>query len=218
MNLTELKTKGWTLVDGVSSHAEILELGKAIGCPVPAPNGELVKEIRRTPANEAPPGSQSSIYGSGPFPLHTDTVFWPVPVRYVILRGHGDTRRPTTVKSFSDLVRECDTRFHSLVERSVWLVGTSPKRFYCSLKFRHRDSFGWRYDADLMSPANDSAIRVDRVLRPLVTSEKVEYINWSGNTAVVLSNWIVLHGRGPQPPGGAAFDEYPQSQWLAGFY
>lgn len=200
MDLSELKTKGWTLVEGVSSHAELLELGKAIGCPVPAPNGELVKEIRRTSADEAPPGSQSSIYGAGSFPLHTDTVFWPLPVRYVLLRGYGDTRRPTTVMSFSNLVRECDAQFHILAHSSVWLVCTGSKKFYCSLKFRDRESSGWRYDVDLMSPANDAAVQVDRVLRPLVSSEKVDSITWSSDTAVVLSNWTTLHGRGPEPP------------------
>lgn len=81
MQFTELNTSGWTLVKGVSSSAELLELGRALGHPVPSPNGEIVKEIRITPAVEAPPGSQSSIYDTAPFPLHTDTVFSPLPVR-----------------------------------------------------------------------------------------------------------------------------------------
>lgn len=201
MDIAELQTKGWALVDGVSSQAELLELGKAIGSPVPTPNGELVKEIRRIPPDEASEGSQSAIYGAGPFPLHTDTAFWPIPVRYVLLRGYGDTRRPTTVMRFSDLLRECDPRFHALAKSSVWLVRTGTKRFYCSLRFRCGDLVGWRYDVDLMSPANDAAIQVDRVMRPLVASEKGDSITWSGNTAAVICNWITLHGRGAQPPG-----------------
>ena len=188
------------LVDGISSQTDLLELGKALGSPVRTPNGELVKEIRRVPRNEAPPGSQSAIYGAGPFPLHTDTVFWPLPVRYVILRGYGDTRRPTTVKNFSELVRNCDTQFHVCARDSVWLVRAGSKSFYCSLQFRHGDSNGCRYDADLMVPANNAAVHVDRVLRPLVTNEVDESITWSGDKAVVFSNWTTLHGRGPQPP------------------
>jgi len=188
------------LVDGISSQTDLLELGKTLGSPVRTPNGELIKEIRRIPRDEAPPGSQSALYGAGPFPLHTDTVFWPLPVRYVLLRGYGDTRRPTTVKSFPELVRNCDTQFHICARNSVWLVGAGYKSFYCSLQFHHGDSHGWRYDADLMFPANDAAVHVDKVLRPLVTNEVDESITWSGDTAVVFSNWTTLHGRGPQPP------------------
>lgn len=199
MDMCELQTKGWTLVDGISSQTEMLELGKALGSPVLTPNGELVKEIRRIPAREAPPGSQSSIYGTGRFPLHTDTVFWPTPVRYVILRGYGDTRRPTTVMTFADVVRERHSRFHSLLQESVWLVTAGKKGFYCSLKFRHEGLVGWRYDADLMTPANEAATVVHAVLRELVTREDAGTIGWSGRTAAVLCNWTTLHGRGPEP-------------------
>ena len=199
MQVAELNTRGWTLVDGISSHSELLKLGRTLGHPVPGPNGEMVKEIRVTPAAEALPGSQSSLFGTGPFPLHTDTVFWPVPVRYVILRARGDTRRPTTVMGFSHLLSECGARFSVLADRSVWRAGTESNRFYCSFRFRHGNSVGWRYDANLMSPANDAAIEVERVLRPFVAGEHTDRINWSGDVAVVLSNWNVLHGRGPEP-------------------
>lgn len=200
MDLTELNARGWTLVDGISSQTDLLALGKTLGSCAQTPNGELVKEIRRIPRDQAPAGSQSALYGAGPFPLHTDTVFWALPVRYVLLRGYGDTRRPTTVKSFSELVKGCDTRIHTYVRDSVWLVRAGSKSFYCSMQFRHGDSLGWRYDADLMIPANDAAIHVHRVLRRLVANEVDESITWSGDKAVVISNWIILHGRGPQPP------------------
>lgn len=199
MDLAELQFQGWMLVDGVSAKEDLLELGRTLGSPVPAPNGELVKEIRPIPPDEAPRGSQSAIYGVGSFPLHTDTVFWPMPARYVLLRGYGDTRRPTTVKRFSDLLRECHPRIHKLAASSVWLVRAGPKSFYCSLAFRHGDVVGWRYDADIMVPANDAAMQLHKAMRQLVTSEG-DSITWSGNVAAVICNWVSLHGRGPQPP------------------
>lgn len=199
MDLTALQTNGWMLVDGISSEADLLELGRAIGSPVPTPNGELVKEIRRISPDEAPPGSQSAIYGFGPFPLHTDTVFWPLPVRYVLLRAYGDTRRPTTVKSFSELLHECDPQIEAFARSSVWVVRAGNKRFYCSCRFQHEGLVGWRYDFDLMSPANHAAVEVDRAMRPLAKTEG-NPISWSGDTAAVICNWICLHGRGAQPP------------------
>ena len=200
MDMHELQARGWTLVDGISSQEEMLELARSMGTPTLTPNGELVKEIRRLPANEAPPGSQSAIYGAGPFPLHTDTVFWATPVRYVILRGYGDTRRPTTVLSFEDMTRDCDSRFHSDLRRAVFRVTAGNTTFYCSLKFRHGDAIGWRYDADLMTPANAAAERAHTRLRELVKRDDVDGITWSGSAAAILCNWRTLHGRGEQPP------------------
>jgi hypothetical protein len=204
LNLAELEARGWANVEGVVSGEDLLQIGRALGSPVPSPNGEMVKQIRVTPKSQAPQGSQSSLYGTGPFPLHTDTVFWPRPARYVILRATGDTRRPTTVMSFSRLVQLCGSGFADIAEQSIWLVGKASamlKKFYCSLRFRDGQSYGWRYDADCMSPANAAAVRADAILRPLVIGEHAECIAWSNGGAVVLSNWRVLHGRGPEPPG-----------------
>jgi hypothetical protein len=117
----------------------------------------------------------------------------------VLLRGYGDTRRPTTVKTFSELVKECDKQFHTDARESIWLVSAGPVKFYCSLQFCDRDAMGWRYDADLMHPVNEAAVRVNKILRPLVMNNEVESIMWTGEKAVVLSNWTTLHGRGPQP-------------------
>ncbi len=199
MDITALKEKGWMVIDGISSASELLELGQEIGSPVRAPNGELVKEIRRIPKDKALPDSQSSIYGFGPFPLHTDTVFWPLPVKFVLFRAYGDVRRPTTVTRFSDLLHHFDHSFNFLSDRSVWYVGPKSNRICCSLRFRHCDSTGWRYDADLMTPANQAACEVDKILRPLMFNENTDRINWSGNNAAIISNWNILHGRGPQP-------------------
>jgi alpha-ketoglutarate-dependent taurine dioxygenase len=199
MNMSELKERGWMLVDGIASQSDLLELGKSIGTPVPTPNGELVKEIRRSSASAARPGSQSALYGVGSFPLHTDTVFWATPVRYVLLRGYGDTRRPTTVMSFADMLSECDSKFHSLLEKSVWRISAGNKMFYCSLCFRCESSLGWRYDSDLMYPANPAAVEVHPILRRLVHQSNMPGITWTGNTAVIFCNWTTLHGRGPQP-------------------
>ena len=198
-NILELKTTGWTRVEGISSPAALLELGRTLGCPVPSPNGEMVKEISVSAAATALPGSQSALHGRGPFPLHTDTVFWPLPVRYVLLRGTGDTRRPTTVLSFERLIERCDERIAKLAGRSIWLAGAKVKPFYCSLKFRHGGSVGWRYARDNMSPVNEAAREVDEALRPLTHASIGETIHWTGDTAVILSNWHVLHGRGPEP-------------------
>lgn len=63
MHFSDLDIYGWLCVDGVSSHAELLDLGRTIGCPVPSPNGEMIKEIGITPAEKAQPGTQAQFTG-----------------------------------------------------------------------------------------------------------------------------------------------------------
>jgi hypothetical protein len=199
INMSELHRKGWITVDGISSKEDLLELGRSIGTPVLTPNGEYVKEIRRFSAEQAQPESQSAIYGTGRFPLHSDTVFWATPVKYVLLRGYGDTRRPTTVMTFEDLFRQCDDRFMSLFRKSIWRVRTGKSQFYCSPILNNDESRGWRLDIDLMHPANASAIQIAPKLRELLNRSDTNNLFWNDRTAAVMLNWTTLHGRGTQP-------------------
>jgi hypothetical protein len=43
LNFAELEACGWASVEGVSSSKDLLEIGRALGCPVPSPNGEMIK-------------------------------------------------------------------------------------------------------------------------------------------------------------------------------
>ncbi len=199
MDISPLHENGWMLVDGISSTTDLLDLAKEIGSPVKAPNGEIIKEIRRKTKEMATTESQSALYGAGRFPLHTDTVFWALPVKFVILRAYGDVRRHTTVRRFDNFLNNLGDGFNALADRSVWYVGPKSNRIYCSIRFKIGDSFGWRYDADLMTPANEAAHEVNTILKPLAFAEDVEGILWSGSNAAIISNWKTLHGRGPQP-------------------
>ena len=191
-----INSASFALVDGVDSKTSLLALADSLGRPVPSPGGEMVKEIRVPPQGKATLGSQSARHGTGAFPLHTDTVFWPEPVRYVILRGRGDTRRPTMVLSFAELIERCAPVIRTVVAQSAWTVWTGSSSIFCSLLFGEGR---WRYDPDLMRPANEAARKVDAAFRPLAGSGLGYSVQWSGNTALVLANWRVLHGRGPQP-------------------
>ena len=67
------------------------------------------------------------------------------------------------------------------------------------MHFRQGDVDCCRYDADLMIPANEASVYVHSLLKKLVSDSVDEGITWSGDRAVVISNWTTLHGRGPQP-------------------
>jgi hypothetical protein len=52
-----------------------------------------------------------------------------------------------------------------------------------------------------MTPVNAAATEVNEILHPVVTAGRGDCISWASDIAVVLANWRVLHGRGPEPEG-----------------
>jgi hypothetical protein len=199
MDLNALNEKGWIEIQGIIGASDLIKIGNGLGTLIPGPNGEIIKEIKRKEKEESLQGSQSSIYGHGRFPLHTDTVFWPLPARYVIFYATGDVRRPTTFMKFSNLLPKNDPAFIRLAQKSIWYVGPKTNRFYCSMIFKYDGNYYWRYDSDLMTPVNQAAIEINKILRPLVFSTNIDSVNWTGSNAVIISNWTILHGRGDQP-------------------
>jgi alpha-ketoglutarate-dependent taurine dioxygenase len=50
-----------------------------------------------------------------------------------------------------------------------------------------------------MIPVNDAAIIIHAALAPLLARCEVQRIEWSGDTALIIDNWHVLHGRAEAP-------------------
>jgi alpha-ketoglutarate-dependent taurine dioxygenase len=196
----ELDTRGWTRIPAIRNRSELLQLANSIGHPVASPTGEIVKSLRPVPVEKAPTGTLSSVFGLGPFPLHTDTAFWPIPARYVVLRVQGDIRRHSRLWTFAEMVAT-EPKVLSLAERSVWLVRTNSGRFYCSLRFRHLGMIGWRFDQQCMHSVNKPAQELEEILRSILAANPGYCFGWSRNEALVLSNWQVLHSLGSAPEG-----------------
>lgn len=176
IDCTELRARGWTCVAGITDRSSLLELARAVGRPVPGPTGVLVRELTPTPRPRARKGTLSDGYGLGSFPLHTDTAFWPLPSRYVVLRVCGDTRRPTTILAFAELFRGRASHLVTLANRSVWRIRTPSTSFYCSMRFRLGEATGWRYDIQCMRPANGAAAKLRERLGPLLSSTPVDEV------------------------------------------
>lgn len=199
INWSDLQTRGWTSVVGVSNKAELLKLAKSLGQPVPSPTGELVKELIPTLQSDARSGTLSKTYGRAEFPLHTDTAFWPVPARYVIFRARGDIRRQTTLLAFDHIFQGEHQKLREIAQRSVWIARTPSTAFYCSMKFSVAGQVGFRYDAQCMRPANSSAFLIREALEPLLSYDRGEGVDWEYDVAIVVNNWQALHARGPGP-------------------
>lgn len=200
ISLSQLRKEGYVTITGVGTAFELLAIARSIGRPLLSPTGELVKEIMPKSKGEARLGTASAHHGTGAFPLHTDTAFWPLPCRYVVMRAYGDCRRATTVLRFQDVFRINPSKLAMLVERSVWRIKTPSASHYCSMQFRHGKDIGWRYDEHCMVPVNKAATIANTELPQALARCEVRNIEWSGTVALILDNWQVLHGRAMAPP------------------
>ena len=185
-------------VAGITDSDGLLDLAKSLGSPIPSLSGKLVKRLTVVPAAAGKARTLSAVHGTGEFPLHTDTAFWPVPARYLVFRAEGDIRRRTVVCTFDHLFARCGST-QDLMEMSLWVVRTPQASFYSAMRFREGTHVGWRYDGNCMCPANRAACEFQRLWEQAVASDEPDEISWDNNSAIVISNWIALHGRGPQP-------------------
>lgn len=197
----EVEERGLAFVPGVDDGSSLLDLARSLGDPVPSADGKFVKTLKVIPHKAAHPRTLSAAFGSGSFPLHTDTAFWTVPARFLVLRAIGDTRRSTMACPISDILELGGRKLTTVVGKSVWSLRTSTGSVYCEMSFRGPDQrLGFRYDRQCMTPANSAAQEVDEFMSSGLPETATQQISWADGIAVVIANWHSLHGRGPKPP------------------
>lgn len=192
--------RGWARIDETITTNDMLSVAWDLGRPTPSPTGELIKVLTPTSPANARRHTLSSHYGIGSQPLHTDTAFWELPVRYVVFSVRGDKRRPTELLSFDAAISALGMPERSLIDRSVWRALFGVRSFYCSIRFQCDGIRGWRFDPIAMMPSNAAALTLrpalEHVLRPHV---KRISISWTDTSCIVIDNWRVLHARGVPP-------------------
>jgi alpha-ketoglutarate-dependent taurine dioxygenase len=196
----QLIQRGWATIVEAITEDDMLSVAWDLGQPTPSPTGELIKVLVPTLAADAPHQTLSSQYGTGSQPLHTDTAFWPVPVRYVVLSVRGDKRRATELLSFDDATSALGTSERSLVDRSVWRARPGVGNFYCSMRFQCDGTRGWRFDPITMVPINAAALTLQPALDHILRwHDQRMSISWTDISCIIIDNWRVLHARGAPP-------------------
>lgn len=198
--LSSLRAQGWAFLDGVETTSDMMRLASELGCAIPSPTGELVKVLSPVASNRAPRHTLSAACGLTEFPFHTDTAFWPVPARYLIMRVVGDRRRETVLLSVESIWSVLGPAAQAAVQRSVWRTKRYAGGIYCSMMFSDGAARGWRFDSTIMVPANASACRArDDVTHAISESMEKLAVSWEKTSCIVVDNWQMLHARGAAP-------------------
>jgi alpha-ketoglutarate-dependent taurine dioxygenase len=192
--LYKLNADGFVEFENITTDNELVEICKNIGEIIPDSNGHLIKKLKPNSGIGKTKGTFSNRFGFGQFPLHTDTAFWATPVRYILLSSIQKSICPTYFVSKTSLFSQLDFERINEVEGAIFKIKIPNKQFYSSLLFREKDVEGLKYDPACMIAANKKAKHfVDKLENTKIEMEK---INWTGNKAVIMDNWRVLHARG----------------------
>ena len=191
----ELKRNGWVQIEGVDSKEDLLSIASYLGIIKPHPNGESVFCLKPSDGKAAVKGTFSNVFGCSEFPLHTDTAFWTIPARYLVLGMIEQSDCDTHIISTSDIFSKLGDEVSKLARTSIYMIDTIEEKKYSSLYFKYQSQTGFKFDANCMKPINRDAKLFHSKIMECFTDLKTTPIIWSGNKAVVLDNWNTLHGR-----------------------
>ena len=190
-----LRMDGFVEVDGLESEEHLIELAKSIGKGLPNPDGSLISTVRANNGVCAREGTFSHAYGLSPFPMHTDTAYNSLPVRYLVLGMLKPSEASTRHINIKHVMEAASASLLKLARESIYLIETFEQAKYTSVIFSSNGVSGIRYDPNIMTPANKSARQFDLELAEAINGAESKEVCWRGNKAVILDNWECLHGR-----------------------
>ncbi len=204
--LTALHQCGWAELGAVAGPSDLLKVAQMLGQVVHQYSRPSVSMLKPLAEREADPSTTSALHGMGKFPYHTDLAHWPTPPRYVVM-GNGDCLSNVPTLLLDTRSDQKIIRLRESGRRAVWKVTKATRPFLCSLQFVHRGTEGFRWDRNVMAPANSSALTLEteliQALETNVTNNEVAF-GWKvPNTCLVIDNWRVLHAR-PSVPSAEA--------------
>jgi alpha-ketoglutarate-dependent taurine dioxygenase len=186
--LRALASFGWMEVDGIHDTEELSRLAASLG----RVSDRAIASLSPSAIKQGRSRSFSYHYGLNQFPMHSDTAFWELPARYVVLRSARASNTPTLLLPFPNLR---DILKASRAETAIFGVRTTIGSFY------GKSSSSWnpfmvRFDPCYMTPANPDARRLAASLS-YPDSSLIHRFFWNGANALVIDNWRCLHARAP---------------------
>lgn len=190
-----LNKNGFIELESGSSDTELIAIATKLGRILEHPNGKKVFTLTPKNENKAIKGTFSYNHGFGEFPLHTDTAFLKLPVRYLLLHLVGESPSSTIIVPFRKVWEYLSKNEKTKLERAIYIVKTNKEKFYTSLLFRKNNIEGFKYDPTCIFPFNKYAKKIEPILQRVFSEIKLLNIKWTGNKTVIFDNWKNLHGR-----------------------
>jgi len=192
---TSLEENGWAEVHSAFSDYELIDYVKIFGHIKNHPNGNIIDELRPKTKSLALKKSFSYHFELGIFPFHTDTAFWHLPAKYIVLYSDIKSSAATTLINFNTILDKANSNFKQLLKDSIFLEKTPKTAFYTKLLNRYSNSSFIRFDPNTMSPLNKEAKEIYKTINEIVSKTSPYRVEWNTPKLVIIDNWNCLHGR-----------------------
>ena len=186
--ISELSARGYAQLHDVESIEHALSGTESLGPLLPL-NGQRVQRLVPKEREAAKSNSFSRQHGRSAFPLHTDTAFWDEPARFIVLFSSVMSHCATRVLSANDTD---DLMARARCNNPVFLRNTVRGAVY-SHPCGDATELNALYDPCCMTAVNVAAQEFEQ--EALKAGERSHRLCWRGNTALVIDNWRVMHGR-----------------------
>ena len=191
----QLQSVGFYQGTGWTDH-DALNLANSLGNPIgDFGDPRLVRRISPQTKAAAKENTLSKKHGIGAFPFHTETAYWLIPARYLLLRcvHPGTGRRPTFIVDSCQWELSASNR-RSLTSEVFKVAGR--KFFLANLATPHGDRLAWRFDRDCMVPVTNGADQAFRTMTIFLDGSQKIKINWIRGMLLLIDNHRCLHARG----------------------
>lgn len=194
IDFESLKMEGVMELEGVSDEQDIVDLASSLGQLRLHPNGERVYKLTPSNGEQSLDGTFSRLYGYSAFPIHTDTAFWSLPARYVIMAMKATSQCGTSFLNLATQREDFKKEIYGLAKKSVFILKNFEGARYVSAYFKCGEKEGIRFDPNCMSPKNKEAgLFRDKIIE--LATRDIDVVKWTGDKALIIDNWSVLHGR-----------------------
>lgn len=171
----------------------LLKLASRFGKVIPGARNELVQLLPAREKGQGPIGSFSYSVGYGSFPWHTDTSYWDIPARFLLLASEDKSPCATLFQDLH-LIRDMIPDFDYLLSRAVFLLDIPGQRRYLSPVFCSHGKKGIRLDYHIFRPANNEAIILNDLVNSILKDHFQRFV-WTGHNAIIIDNWRMIHSR-----------------------
>ncbi|RYF41094.1 MAG: hypothetical protein EOO38_21100, partial [Cytophagaceae bacterium] len=193
-----LLDRGWCFFQGLFATTtaiedQVIHLAKQLGTP----RGTRISSTRQTDTlnvltqKQAIRNSQSSRFGTGYFPYHTDAAHWASPGRYVIMACRNTTStRATCLIPATPIISQIGSRN---LQTSIFKTINGQRSFYASPL--SSDSAIFRFDTACMKPLDEASHSVQNAIISYAQETTPVRIHWGTGDVLIFDNWRMMHAR-----------------------